>query len=371
VNAPVTITCPANKTANAGANCGTTVSLGTPTTTGDNVTVTGTRSDGLPFTDPYPAGTTTITWTATAHSSLPATDSNTTGTATCTQTVVVSDVTPPTIVAPPQTASADANCQGVVPDFIASAAISDNCTDRPAITVTQTPIPGTVVGLGGTTVTLTATDESNNTSMLNTLFTVVDTTPPVISCPANVTVFLRLNTTATSMPVSYPSPATATDNCGPVNITYTPASGSVFPVGATVVTATATDGAGNQSSCTFTVTVLYDFTGFFAPVSNVPTLNVVKAGSAVPIKFSLSGNKGLNVFAANSPQSGLIPCDASVPAIDVVDTVQAGASSLSYDPSTDQYSYVWKTDSSWVGTCRQLIITLNDGSVQIANFKFK
>jgi hypothetical protein len=171
------------------------------------------------------------------------------------------------------------------------------------------------------------------------------------------------------MVVSYSAP-TATDNCG-VSVSSTPASGSVFPVGTTLVTATATDTGGNVSTCTFTVTVLYDFTGFFSPVGNPPTLNVVNAGRAIPVKFSLSGNKGLNIFAAGSPASGTIPCDASAPPNDVTDTVTAGSSSLSYDSGSDQYIYVWKTDSSWAGTCRQLIVTLNDGSTHVANFKFK
>ena len=133
---------------------------------------------------------------------------------------------------------------------------------------------------------------------------------------------------------------------------------------------TADDGHGNTATCTFNVKVFYDFTGFFSPVNNLPTLNVVKAGSAVPVKFSLSGNKGLNIFAADSPQSGVIPCDASAPATDLTDTVTAGGSSLSYDASSDQYIYVWKTSSTWTG-CRQLVVTLNDGTPHVANFKFK
>ena len=39
-------------------------------------------------------------------------------------------------------------------------------------------------------------------------------------------------------------------------------------MGATTVTVTATDAAGNASTCSFTVTVLYNFTGFFSPVAN-------------------------------------------------------------------------------------------------------
>ena len=148
-----------------------------------------------------------------------------------------------------------------------------------------------------------------------------------------------------------------------------PLSGSLFAVGTTPITAIATDVAGNSASCSFTVSVLYRFAGFFAPVNNLPTLNSVNAGRAIPIKFSLSGNKGLNVFAA-SPGSGLISC-ASGTEVELTDTTAAGNSSLSYDPSADQYIYVWKTDGSWAGTCRQFVIQLNDGTVHRANFRFK
>jgi len=52
-------------------------------------------------------------------------------------------------------------------------------------------------------------------------------------------------------------------------------------------------------------------------------------------------------------------------------TVTAGSSSLSYDVSLDQYTYVWKTDKGWTGTCRQLVVKLNDGRFYRANFIFK
>src|SRR6185295_6038373 len=57
----------------------------------------------------------------------------------------------------------------------------------------------------------------------------------------------------------------------------------------------------------------YSFTGFFQPVDNLPTLNVASAGSAIPVKFSLGGNQGLNIFAAGYPASSPIDCDANDP----------------------------------------------------------
>jgi hypothetical protein len=170
------------------------------------------------------------------------------------------------------------------------------------------------------------------------------------------------------MAVSYPFPS-ASDNCSNSTVSTSLSSGSFFAVGTTPITVTATDIAGNSASCSFTVSVLYRFAGFFAPVNNLPTLNSVNAGRAIPIKFSLSGNKGLNVFLAK-PGSGPISCDSSTE-VELTDTVAAGNSSLSYDPSADQYVYVWKTDQSWVGTCRQFVVQLRDGTVSRANFRFK
>lgn len=115
----------------------------------------------------------------------------------------------------------------------------------------------------------------------------------------------------------------------------------------------------------------YQFSGFFQPISNLPTVNSVKAGSGVPIKFSLNGNQGMNIVAAGSPYSQSMNCSDSTLVDDVSETITAGSSSLTYDPTSDQYIYVWKTDSPWAGTCRQLNVKLGDGTSHIANFQFK
>lgn len=225
--------------------------------------------------------------------------------------------------------------------------------------------------VGTHTITLTVTDTGGGSDTDDVVITVQDTLAPNISCPADVVVSLPMNSTATSMVVNYPD-VTATDSCSSsVTVNSTPASGSVFPVGTTTVNATADDGAGHTSNCSFTVTVQYNFAGFFPPVANLPALNIVQAGRGIPVKFSLSGNKGLGIFAAGSPSSGPIVCNSSDPATLLEETVTAGGSSLSYDPITDQYIYVWKTEPAWAGTCRQLVVQLNDGSIHRANFKFK
>jgi len=115
----------------------------------------------------------------------------------------------------------------------------------------------------------------------------------------------------------------------------------------------------------------YDFTGFFQPIDNESVFNVAKAGSAVPLKFSLGGFQGLDIFLSGYPTSRRIACDTSVSLDEVEQTVTAGGSSLTYDQASDQYSYVWKTSNAWAGSCRQLAVALRDGSVHTANFRFK
>ena len=199
----------------------------------------------------------------------------------------------------------------------------------------------------------------------------IDKTPPVIDPISNVTVYLPPNSTAISRTVNFPLP-TASDNLTQnPTVSTNPVSGSVFNIGATTVSVTATDAAGNAAANSFTVTVLFNFAGFFQPVDNLPLLNISNAGQAIPVKFSLSGNKGLNIFAAGYPASGQIPCSANEPGNTIEETVNPGGSSLTYNATNDQYNYVWKTNKAWKGTCRILVVRFIDGSQYYAKFRFK
>jgi Bacterial surface protein, Ig-like domain/Domain of unknown function DUF11/HYR domain len=350
-----TISAPAPVTANDDpSSCtATNVALGTPTTS-DNCSAVTVTNDAPSV---FPRGTTTVTWTARDAAG---------NTKTATQAVTVVDNQAPTLSASNIVVPTDPNSCTAVVNFNNLSA-TDNC-DTP--TVTTDIASGTAFAKGTTTVTATAADSSGNQTTKTFTVTVEDRQAPTITYPAaGVVAYLPLNSTATSTQVSFA--VSATDNCSGVTLNVSPASGSVFPVGTTTVTATATDAAGNQTVKTFTVTVLYDFTGFFSPISNPPVLNTVNAGRAIPVKFSLSGNKGLNIFAAGYPASGPLTTNPSDPSAEVTETLTAGGSSLSYDASSDQYIYVWKTDSSWAGTSRQLVIKLSDGSTHVANFKFR
>ena len=114
----------------------------------------------------------------------------------------------------------------------------------------------------------------------------------------------------------------------------------------------------------------YDWTGFKPPLVNAPAINNAKAGSTLPLKFSLGGDMGLDVIAEGFPVSQQIDGTTFAPIGGTTQTTAVGHG-LTYDPIANQYIYNWKTDKSWAGTYRQLILKLKDGTTHIVYVKFK
>ena len=119
----------------------------------------------------------------------------------------------------------------------------------------------------------------------------------------------------------------------------------------------ADDLAGNRTTAVAEYDVLYSFDGFFAPV-RMGGDNRAKAGSTVPLKFSLDGFRGLDVLAEGSPEVRV--CDASGPAV-------PAAGKLSYDGDADTYVFGWRTDKAWSG-CYEVTVRLDDGSAKSVRF---
>ena len=114
----------------------------------------------------------------------------------------------------------------------------------------------------------------------------------------------------------------------------------------------------------------YDFDGFYQPVDN-SMWNKAKAGSAIPVKFSLGGDLGLNILKGGYPKAIPTACPGGAePTDSIEETMNAGNSSLSYDPSLDQYTYVWKTTKSWATKCYTFELGLNDDTTHTFNVQF-
>lgn len=165
------------------------------------------------------------------------------------------DTTDPEIQCPaPVQLVANGNCLAVVPDLRADAMVSDDRTATENIVVTQIPAPGTVLALGNHSIELTATDEAGNTATCTTSVTVVDETNPQIACPASVQVVADANCQA-AVP-NLAGQTQASDCNSPVTVTQSPAVGAPLTLGVHTITLTATDAAGNSSSCAVQVTVV-------------------------------------------------------------------------------------------------------------------
>lgn len=191
----------------------------------------------------FPLGITTV------HCSASDTRGNT---ANGSFTVTVQDTLAPTLVLPADMIEEATSPAGAEVHFSATATdLVDG--DLP---VSCSPASGDTFPLGTTTVDCSASDGEGNTASGSFEVTVRDTTPPSIASPADIHV-ITSNPAGTT--VDYVTP-TANDLVdGPIDVSCSPVSGSLFPVGTTPVTCTAaSDSAGNTASpVTFNVIVTY------------------------------------------------------------------------------------------------------------------
>jgi alpha-tubulin suppressor-like RCC1 family protein len=255
------------------------------------------------------------------------------------------------------------NCGSGYGAFAGTNTASCATADGPA----QRGVKGTVRDQDGDTREYTATVQVTN----------VVPTITTLSAPASVTLSGGSARAAVSLTFSDPAgaadaPYVATIDCGNGgSITGTEGTCTYTAVGTYSVTGRVVDKDGGIGTRNATVRVVYAFTGFFPPVANPPVFNVMNAGRAVPVKFGLDGDQGLQIFAAGYPRVVTVACPNGAPTNDVGETVPAGANSLSYDPVADQYNYVWNTERGWAGRCRQLVLRFADGNEQRANFQLR
>jgi hypothetical protein len=148
-----------------------------------------------------------------------------------------------------------------------------------------------------------------------------------------------------------------------------PTSGSLFGPGATTVTCSSTDQAGNTKAATFKITVNFNFIGFFQPVDNNKALNGMKAGSTAPMKWQVPNGSGgyvSDLSIVKSETSGVVACAGGV--LDPLEEYATGGTSLRYDSTSNQFIYNWQSPKK-AGTCYQVNIGLADGTIHSAVFQ--
>jgi len=181
-------------------------------------------------------------------------------------------------------------------------------------------------GVKAATYKLTVTDPGGlaATDAVNVI--VRDTMPPVITAPLSLTGY---KTNASGAVVEFdPAPAAVDLVDGPVAVTCTPPSGSMFPLGDNLVTCKAIDAAGNQAVAAFTVHVIYQWSGLELPGGR----SRIKAGGTVALKFRLIG-----------ASAGITDCTASFARGFDADGPFTRAGDFRYDGEADQYISNWKT----------------------------
>jgi hypothetical protein len=224
---------------------------------------------------------------------------------------------------------------------------------------------GSFFAVGTTVVTCSATDAHGHTATESFTVTVGDTTPPVLTVPADITV------TATSRlgaKVTYS--ATATDNVDPhPTVSCVPPSGAQFPLGRTTVNCTATDASGNHSSGSFHVTVVVSWSGFLFPIANDGSTRW-EHNIPLPVRFALTGasagipNLSARLFVARLDASG--HPGAEIPAVKIP-PINSGY--FDFIPIINQYLFVMDTRPQGIGPW-QLRVDLGDGVAHAVRVTF-
>jgi len=245
--------------------------------------------------------------------------------------------------------------------------------------------PTNPLALGSHTIELVVVDDSGNVSAPDaaTVRVVDDVAPTaVIDAPASIVFGATLAVSgarSSDMGGAIMRYAWSLDGQAPI-VSADPAftfeagpAGRLAP-GPHLVQLVVTDDSGNVSAPAIrTVTVRYVFTGFLAPVRNLPIVNVARAGRVVSVRWQLSdaaGNPVPSLGSFTSLMSGPIACNGSPGDVVEGQMAAAGGGPLRYDPDAGQFMFNWRTSRQWAG-CRLLRLTLADGSRTYAMFRLR
>lgn len=280
----------------------TSINLGTPTATDiadPDLSITNdSPAEG------FPIGTATVTWTVTDDSG---------NSATATQAVTITDTIAPSITAP---AAITFEATDQLTSVPLGDPISSDIVD-PTLSI-ENDAPSGGFPVGATTVTWTATDDSDNTAIDTQLVTIKDTTAPSINAPSDIT----QDATGPLTFVSIGS-ATAIDMVDPFPTITNDAPSEGFPIGTTMITWTAVDASGNSATST-QIVIITDGTD-----STVPEVRIIS-----PVEDEVLPRTQITVTGDASDLSGVANVEVSLQSPDS----SAGTDFVITD-TTDGYSH--------------------------------
>jgi N-acetylneuraminic acid mutarotase len=228
---------------------------------------------------------------------------------------------PGPVLALPANITAEAtSAAGAFVDFTATASQE---IDGP-LPVDCVPPAGSMFSLGSTSVSCSAVDGTGSSTSGSFTVTVVDSTAPVLTLPADIT---RSTTNPAGTVVDFSASATDVVD-GAVAVQCSPGSGSLFPIGVTTVLCTAADLRGLTANGSFTVTVLFA-TGNNTPPKVrglVPRIAWGASPAGAVVKFEVWGQdtEDGRLPAACSHQSGAVfPIGLTIVTCTVTDSAGA------------------------------------------------
>ncbi|MFM7822461.1 MAG: HYR domain-containing protein, partial [Bacteroidota bacterium] len=276
----------------------------------------------------------------------------------CTATVTIVDNIAPTAVC--QNISVYLNALGTA--SITASQINNGSSDNCGIaSMSLSKTSFNCSNVGNNAVTLTVTDVNGNSSTCSATVTVIDNIAPAISCPVNIT---ANNTTGLcGAIINYTTPV-GTDICGATTVqTAGLPSGSLFPVGTTVNTFTVTDPSGNQTSCSFSVSI----TDTQAPVfSNVPS-NIIACNPVSWVAPTVTDNcAGVQVTSSHVPGSVFPSGTTTVTytATDVYGLISTASFNVTVsEPSIAANSITSNRDFNNICAGENITLTINGGTL--------
>jgi hypothetical protein len=247
-------------------------------------------------------------------------------TATGSFTVTVRDTTAPVLALPSNITSEATGPGGAPVSYTATA--SDLVSGATAVTCSAAS--GSLFSLGVTVVNCQSTDSHSNTATGSFTVSIVDTTPPAVTVPSN------LSSEATG-----PSGAVVTFNTsaldivdGVTSVGCTPASGSTFPISTTTVTCTSTDVHANTGTATFTVTVTD---------TTAPIISGVAAGSTVTVEATMASGTTLSTYGLSAIDivdgATTVVCTPALPFTFPLGTTAVGCTSTDQHNNTSSLSF--------------------------------